>query len=183
MKRIELKVPKLEEMHYRQKWMQDPNTMNYNAGFEMNLLGYDYQTGTMSKTDEEMKVWYNNWIGQEPNKYFAYIYETNKNVPIGEVYFYKDKDKYKMGILIVNEFRGKKFSKDALNKLMKISFEKYGIPELTDSFPDDRISAIKLFKSYGFKESGNIEEIIRFGKKDISREMIITKDIYFKEDH
>ena len=137
----------------------------------------------MSKTDEEMKVWYNNWIGQEPNKYFAYIYETNKNVPIGEVYFYKDKDKYKMGILIVNEFRGKKFSKDALNKLMKISFEKYGIPELTDSFPDDRISAIKLFKSYGFKESGNIEEIIRFGKKDISREMIITKDIYFKEDH
>lgn len=85
-----------------------------------------------------------------------------------------------MGILIINEFRGKKLSKEALNELMKIAFEKYEIPELTDSFPGDRISAIKLFKSCGFKESGNIEEIIKFGKKYISKEMIITKDMYLK---
>lgn len=181
MAEIKLKVPNLEDVQYRQKWMQDPNTMNYNAGLEMNLSGYDYQTGTISKTDDEMKVWYDNWIGQEPNKFFAYIYETNKNFPIGEVYFYKDKDKYKMGILVIKEFRGKNYSKEALTELMKIAFEKYEIPELTDSFPDDRISAIKLFKSCGFKESGNIEEIIKFDKKYISREMVITKDVYFKK--
>lgn len=180
MKRIKLKVPKLEEMHYRQKWMQDPDTMSYNAGLEMNLLGYDYETGIIYKSDGEMKVWYNNWIGQEPNKFFAYIYEINKNIPIGEVYFYNANEKYKMGILIINEFRGKKYSKEALTELMKIAFEKYKISELTDSFPDDRINAIKLFKSCGFKESGNIEEIIKFGKKYISREMIITKDMYFE---
>ncbi len=181
MKRIELKIPTLEDMHYRQKWMKDPNTMNYNAGFEINLPGYDYETGTISKTDDEMKTWYKKWIGHEPNKFFAYIYEINEYSPIGEVYFYKDEDKYKMGILIINEFRGKNYSKEALTQLMKIAFEKYEITELTDSFPNDRISAIKLFKSCGFKESGNTEESIIFGKKYISKELIITKDMYFNE--
>ena len=52
-------------MHYRQEWMNDSQTMNYNAGFDMNLKGYDKKTGTITKTDEEMLDCYNKWI----NKY------------------------------------------------------------------------------------------------------------------
>lgn len=71
--KIYLKVPSISELHYRQEWMKDPKTMSYNAGYNIDLKGYDKETGTLNKTDEEMITWYNNWINKEPDKYFAYI--------------------------------------------------------------------------------------------------------------
>ena len=57
MKKVYLNVPSKDDLHYRQEWMNDPKTMNYNAGFDMNLKGYDKVTGTISKTDQEMIEW------------------------------------------------------------------------------------------------------------------------------
>ena len=54
MKKIYLNVPSKDDLHYRQEWMNDPKIMNYNAGFDMDLKGYDKATGTISKTDEEI---------------------------------------------------------------------------------------------------------------------------------
>lgn len=67
--------------------MQDPKTMSYNAGFKMNLKGYNRLTGTTNKTYEEMINWYNNWIGKEPDKYFAYIHDENEIEPIVQIIF------------------------------------------------------------------------------------------------
>ena len=83
-----LKIPTIQELHYRQEWMKKPKTMSYNAGYDMDLKGYDKTTGTITKTDEEMITWYNNWINKEPDKYFAYIYNNDIEEPIGEVYYY-----------------------------------------------------------------------------------------------
>ena len=43
-----LKVPSVDELHYRQEWMKDSKTMSYNAGYDMELKGYDKATGIMS---------------------------------------------------------------------------------------------------------------------------------------
>ncbi len=64
--------------------MKDPKTMSYNAGYDMDLKGYDKETGTITKTDEEMITWYNNWVNKNPDKYFAYIYDSKIAEPIGE---------------------------------------------------------------------------------------------------
>ncbi len=37
MKSIYLKTPEVEELYYRQKWMMDPETMSYNAGYDMEM--------------------------------------------------------------------------------------------------------------------------------------------------
>ena len=78
MSNIYLKVPSIDELHYRQEWMKDTKTMSYNAGFDMDLKGYNKETGTITKTDEEMINWYNNWINKEPDKYFAQALENIK---------------------------------------------------------------------------------------------------------
>lgn len=52
MKKIFLVVPSIEDLKYRQKWMNNPKTMSYNAGFDLELKGYDKETGTISKTDD-----------------------------------------------------------------------------------------------------------------------------------
>ena len=121
---IYLKVPSIDELHYRQIWMQDPKTMSYNKGYDIDLKGYDKGTGTITKTNEEITDWYNNWINHEPDKYFAYIYDSKISEPIGEIYYYKDNKTYSMGILIQDKYRGKGYSYNALLELEKTAFEK-----------------------------------------------------------
>lgn len=44
---IYLKIPTIEELWYRQKFMADPETMDYNAGYDIDLEGYNKTTGTI----------------------------------------------------------------------------------------------------------------------------------------
>lgn len=180
MHNVYLKTPTIEELHYRQNWMKDPKTMSYNSGFDMNLKGYDKNTGTISKTDEEMVTWYNNWINKEPDKFFAYIYDEKLEEPIGEIYYYLDEEIHNMGIVIQNKYRGKGYSYYALIELEKFAFEKYQISELSDMIPLDRISAIKTFEKAGFIHTSNerIEKV--FNKDTIVKQLLITKEMYFK---
>lgn len=179
MKKIYLKVPSINELHYRQEWMKDPKTMSYNAGYDIAIKGYDKNTGTITKTDEEMIEWYNNWVNQEPDKYFAYIYDENISEPIGEVYYYLDNEIHSMGIVIQDKYRGKGYSYYALLELQKIAFEKNNINELSDFIPLDRIGAIKAFKKAGFIHTNLEKNGLVFGKKIISRQLLITKESYF----
>ena len=72
-----LKVPRKDQLVYRHEWMNDSDTMEYNAGYDMKVKGYNKQTGTISKTKEEMLEWYDKWTNQEPDRFFAYIYDLN----------------------------------------------------------------------------------------------------------
>ena len=103
--KLYLKVPSKNDLHYRQEWMNDLKTMNYNAGFDLALKGYDKETGTISKTDEEMLEWYNKWINKDPDRHFAYIYVDGIEKPIGEIYYYPEDDIHSMGILISDKYR------------------------------------------------------------------------------
>lgn len=176
---IYLKSPKIDELHYRQEWMKDPKTMNYNAGYDMDLKGYDKETGTITKTDDEMITWYNNWVNKEPDKYFAYIYDEKIAEPIGEVYYYLDNDIHSIGIVIQDKYRGKGYSYSALIELEKVAFEKNNISELSDIIPLDRIGAIKTFKKAGFKHTEFEQKKLVFGKESIARQLLIMKDDYF----
>ncbi len=176
---IYLKVPTTKELHYRQEWMKNPRTMSYNAGYDIDLKGYDKATGTITKTNEEMINWYNNWINQEPDKYFAYIYDDDISEPIGEVYYYLDNSIHNMGIVIQDKYRGKGYSYKALLELEKVAFEKNNISELADIIPLDRVSAIKTFKRAGFKETELAKKELVFGKESVGKQLIITKESYF----
>lgn len=179
MKKVYLNVPSKDDLHYRQEWMNDPKIMNYNAGFDMDLKGYDKATGTISKTDEEMIEWYNKWVDKEPDRYFAYIYVDGIEEPIGEVYYYPDGDIHSMGILISDKYRGKGYSYSALIELERIAFEKNNINELSDMVPLDRIGTIKTFKKAGFIHTDKevIEKV--FDQDSVVKQLLITKDMYF----
>lgn len=40
-----LHIPAYEELWYRQKIIQDPDTMSYNKGYDLNFNDYDKETG------------------------------------------------------------------------------------------------------------------------------------------
>ena len=181
MSKVYLKVPGIDEMKYRKEWMNDPLTMAYNAGFDLDLKGYDKNTGTIFRTDEDLLEWYNKWIDHEPDKYFAYIYVEGIEEPVGEIYYYPDGDVHSMGIMIDYKFRGKGYSYNALIELKKIAFEKNKISELSDMIPLDRVFAIKAFKKAGFvhTKKEKIEKV--FGKDSVVKELLITKEMYINK--
>ena len=145
-KKVFLKVPKLEDMKYRQMWMKDKKTMAYNSGFDLDVKGYNKEDGTITKTDEEMRQWYNKWVNKEPDRFYAYIYVDGIDEPAGEVYYYPDNNIHSMGIVIYDKYRGSGYAYPALLELEKVAFEENGISELSDLVPTNRISAIKSFK-------------------------------------
>ena len=180
MKRVFLVVPSIEDLKYRKMWMNDPETMSYNAGFDLDLKGYNKETGTILKTNDEMLDWYNKWVNKEPDRFFAYIHSVDESEPIGEVYYYPDGDIHSMGILISDKYRGKGYSYLALLALEEVAFERNDINELYDMIPLDRIGAIKSFKKAGFIHTDKEEKGLKFGNEVISKQLLITKEMYFK---
>ncbi len=180
MSNIYIKTPSFEEIHYRYAWMKDEKTMSYNSGYNIELKGYNKRTGTINKTTEEKINWYNNWINKEPDKYFAYIYDEMIEEPIGEIYYYLDNDIHNMGIVIQNKYRGKGYSYQALKELQKVAFEKNNINELSDFIPIDRIAALKSFRKAGFVVTDKERKKFVFDKIETSKQLLITKNMYFK---
>lgn len=165
MSKVYFKVPTKEELHYCQAWMMDPDTMSYNAGYDVDLSGYNKTTGTILKTDEDMLRWYDKWIDHEPDRFYRYIYVEGVDEPIGEIYYYPNSNTHHMGVLIISKYRGKGYSFDALMQLEKIAFEDNNIQELHDAIPPERTNAVNLFKKAGFIQT--------------DKDMMITRDMYF----
>ena len=88
MEKLELYIPKPEDLWFYQKMMSDPATMAYNAGWDMDFDGYHKDTGCIDCPDEELPDWYDYWIGQEPERFYAYIKRSSDGAWIGDVNFH-----------------------------------------------------------------------------------------------
>lgn len=150
MKNIMLYIPKLEDYWYEQKLQSDPETMKYNAGYDVSYYGYHYDTGCIDFPREKWEESYNRRIKE--NRYFAYVRDVDNNEFVGYVnYQYnKNEDRYYCGVVIENKYRGQGYAKIALKLLIKEA-KKNNITTLYDNFEEDRINALNLFLSVGFK--------------------------------
>jgi len=166
--KIILYVPSLDELVYRQTILMQPETMEYNKGFELNFQGYDKTTGCIEFPQNQWAKWYSYWINNKPNSYYAYIMRDSDKQFIGEVnlHYNSSNDWYDMGIIIEGKYRGHGYSKQALNLVLELAFEKYSAKAVHNSFENSRYIAYKLHKDVGFKISRNINNQV---------DLIITK--------
>ena len=82
-----LKVPTKEELFYRQEWLKNPKTMSYNAGYDIDIKGYNKKTGIIIKTDDEMLEWYYKWIDNVNEKFSEIYYSWNTNFIVRRISF------------------------------------------------------------------------------------------------
>ena len=68
MKNIILQKPKIEEYYYEKKLNEDSKTMDYNAGYDINIDGYHYDTGCIDFPKEKWKTVYEERYNK--NKFF-----------------------------------------------------------------------------------------------------------------
>lgn len=154
MDELELYVPKLEDLWFRQKMMSDPETMSYNANWDVEGEGYHKDTGCIDFPPSKWAEWYKCWIGNEPNRFYAYIRRCADSTWIGEVCFHytQEKNWWDMGIVIDAPYRGKGYSVPALCLMMNHAFCDCGISVLHNDFEVTRPAALKMHLSAGFRK-------------------------------
>ena len=164
---LKLVVPHKEDLWFKKEMKEDPATMDYNAGYDLNFAGYNRIDGTIQTDLSELKnVWAKKWIGNEPINYYYYI--KNDNTFIGESYakFDKEKNFYEIGIVIKGEHRGKEYATPAI-KLLCEKLKMNGVKKLYHKLPASRKSAIKADINNGFViKKENIDGMNKFGKSE-----------------
>ena len=150
MKNICLYTPKLKDYWYEAKIQSDPQSMSYNAGYDVSYYGYHYDTGCIDFPENKWEETYNKRIND--SKYFAYIKDNDLNTFVGYVNYHynKNDDRYECGILIESKYRGKGYSKIALELLCEEA-RKNGVKELYDNFEINRDNTLNIFKQVGFE--------------------------------
>ena len=169
-----LHIPAYEELWYRQKMMQDPDTMSYNKGYDLNFNGYDKATGCIDFPQEKWADWYAHFIGQEPHRFYAYIVRASDGEFIGEVNAHRNVDAgwYEMGIVLEAKYRGKGYAAAALRLLLQYAFEKIGAEAVHNEFEEERSAALQTHRSAGFT---------RYRQENSMIELLITKEQYFRQ--
>jgi len=172
---IDLYIPKREDLWFYQKMMSDPETMSYNAGWDVDFYGYHRDTGCIDYPDEVLDDWYQQWVGMEPDRFYAYIRRTTDNAWIGDVNFHysPEKDWWDMGIVIYAPYRGKGYAVPALKLLLDHAFRGCGIPLLHNDFEISRGAAWAIHRKLGFRE---------VGKEDGLLQLILTREEYCKDN-
>lgn len=169
--RLYLHVPAYEELWYRQCLLADPDTMAYNKGYELGFDGYDKETGCIRFPEEDWNDWYSYFVGQEPERFYAYIVRAEDDTFIGEVNVHRNRDNFwhDMGIVVEARYRGKGYSVEALQLLLKEAFERLGVQAVHNDFEDVREAAIKAHLHVGFHEVQRENGIV---------DLMITKEQY-----
>ena len=170
---LELYIPRLDELWFYQKMMSDPATMAYNAGYDP-WPGYHRDTGCIDFPQEEWAEWYADWVGQEPERFYAYIRRKSDGEWIGDVNFHRaqDKDWWDMGIVIYAPYRGQGYATPALRLMLDHAFRDCGIGCINNDFETTRDAAWKAHLAAGFRETG---------VRDGIRHLLLTKEEFLSE--
>lgn len=137
--------------------------MAYNKGYDLPFPGYDKLTGTISLDDTYWKKWYDLYFSNPGEYFYAYIYDQDLKIFVGDVNFHPSKlnpDSRDIGIVIKDEFRDQGYGKFGLKLLIKKAFSFDYIKALHNDFEKERSSALKIHKDLGFKIIGESDGIL-----------------------
>lgn len=151
---LELYVPKLEDLWFRRKMMADPETMSYNANWDVDYDGYHRESGCIDFPASAWAGWYENWVDNEPERFYAYIRRAADGAWLGEVSFryVPEKDWWDMGIVLHAPYRGLGYSVPALRLMLDHAFRDCGVSRLYNEFEVTRPRALPVHLAVGFRE-------------------------------
>ncbi len=169
-----LHIPSLVELWYRQQIMNDPDTMEYNKGYNLGYEGYHNITGCIDFPETQWESWYHWFVNGKPQRFYAYIVRREDNTFIGEVNAHPSSQGnwHDMGIVIESKYRGLRYATEALDLLLKEVFETMPVNTIHNNFEMNRIAALRTHLSSGFQIISEDNGIIN---------LCITKERFFHQ--
>lgn len=152
---ISLVVPSLEDMWFREQFMNDEKTMEYNKRWG----------GTIPFPKEKWESWYNYWVKNPDGKRF-YRYILNENhMFVGEIAYHFDETRqiYIADVIVMAKYRGRGYGSQGLTLLCECA-KQNRIEYLFDDIAIDN-PAISLFLKNGFCEEFRTDDYIMLKKQ------------------
>lgn len=150
MEKLTLYRPELEDLSWRETWLNDPRTMAYNHAYG----------GTIPFPRERWADWYAKWIEDEGTRYYRYLRLGDSGEFVGNIAYYYDEKlgEYLCEVLIAAPYRGRGFGRQGLALLCEAA-RANGVKRLLDHIAIDN-PAVTMFLRGGFRERGRTEELI-----------------------
>lgn len=166
MKNIKLYIPKENELDFVKSLLNDPLTMAYNKGYNLQFAGYDKTTGCIIHDISFRKRRYDIYFFNPADYFYAYIYDEDLKAFVGDINFHPSSLGFRtrdIGIVIKNEYRGQGYGKAGLKLLIDKAFSFENIEYLHNNFEKTRTYAYKIHTDLGFRIIGvenNIVDLI-----------------------
>ena len=151
---LELYKPHIEDLWFKEKMMNDEQTMSYNHAYG----------GTIPFPKDYWADWYNRWIINHNNKCF-YRYIKENDIFVGEVAYHFDGERkiYIADVIVYAPYRGKGYGRNGLLLLCEAAKEN-GLMEIYDDIAIDN-SSVALFLKCGFVEVLRTSEFVLVKKE------------------
>lgn len=147
--KLTLHIPGIGESAFRRRLLSDPETMAYNRGYAP-FPGYHPENGCIDCSEEDWLSWYPGWVGQEPERFYAYLRSAGGDF-VGEVNFHPAGDAHEIGIVILAEYREKGYGREGLRLLLQKA-RSLGIRRLRNTFEPEREAAMRIHLAAGFRQ-------------------------------
>lgn len=178
---LELYVPRTPaDMSFRREMMENPDTMAYNAGWEVSYPGYHPDTGCIDFPESAWEADFARLTRQGPGQFYAYLREKSSGAFVGEVGFHPGEGPWsELGVVLHAPYKGRGYGRAALELLARRAFEDQGLPALRNVFEPERAAALAIHKAVGFREVG-WDTMVRFGKPQELLVLELTREEYWK---
>ena len=145
---LTLYIPKPEDSGFYIGMMTDPATMAYNAPWFP-------PDGCIPDPESNWTDLIENWIGHEPERFFAYLRRRSDGAFVGDVCYHETPARgwWDMGVLISAPERGKGYGRQGLELLAAHAFS-HGVARLHNEFETPRGAAYRIHTAVGFRETG-----------------------------
>ncbi len=161
---LTLHVPTFEELWFRQRMLEDPETMAYNHAWG----------GIIPWPRERWTAWYEYWlIHPEGKRFYRYLRDEDTGNFVGEIAYHRDEQGLcQANVIVYAPFRGKGYGRRGLRLLCEAAREN-GYDALYDDIAADN-PAMDLFLSEGFQlvEERSLTHLLR---KELSGPYRTTK--------
>lgn len=153
MDQVVLYRPTLEELAFRQRILEDPETMAYNHAYG----------GVVAFPRERWADWYARWVADESGTRF-YRYLKAAGIFVGEAAYHYDGDAHEFlcDLIVASAYRRRGYGSAGL-RLLCAAAKANGVTRLCDHIAMDNPSAA-LFKRNGFVEEYRNREYILVAK-------------------
>lgn len=152
---LHMHKPALEELDFRRRLLQDPETMAYNRAWG----------GTIDFPPERWPGWYERWLaGPEGQRFYRFLC-TPEGEPVGEAAYHRDGHMYLCDVIILARHRGRGYGGEGLELLCAAAREN-GVGQLYDNIAADNQAALGLFLGRGFRIAAHTPEAVLV-KKDL----------------
>ena len=157
--KLTLYKPKLEDLWFRKKMLEDEETMSYNHAWG----------GTVPFPVDDWEDWYDYWITNNDSLRFYRYLLNDKNEFVGEIAYHYDRERkiYVANVIIYAKYRKRGYGKEGLMLLIE-NCKNNNIDILWDDLALGNEAGLRLFLKCGFTKEYETSDYIML-KKELNK--------------